>query len=466
MTPPFTPAYKRYTLVALTTLFTVNLFDQGLMSLLLEPIKQDLQLSDTQLGFLTGIAFAFVYASIGIPLGRWADRGNRVTIMSLTLALWAVTNMLFVFITNFAQLLLLRVFAAVGDAGCKPLTYSLLGDYFPERAERTRAMYIWFLANPIAALISWVAAGWLNEHYGWRVAFFITGLLGVPLALLAKWTLIEPRTRLEVSRTPDVVAPAPPLVDVFALLWHRLSCRHLVLALIFTHMVGYGVGAWQSAFMIRKHGIGTAELGIWIGLIGGVIGALSILLGRYVVSRWFDEHERGQMWLASMALALGAPIFLGFLLAPAKGLALMALVFQSVIFGAFLISPYVLLQRLVPDGMRATVLMVVLFLVNLIGMGAGPLIVGALSDLFTQRTGDDGLRYAMMIMASGYLCASYFFYRVVRTIDVDLVEAAESQKEGNARAGRSIDGAAEMERDDSAARRHSLERGFVSSGDL
>jgi MFS family permease len=460
----FSPAYKRYVLAALTTLFTVNLFDQGMVALLLQPIKEDLQLSDTQLGFLTGIAFALIYATVGIPLGRWADRGNRVTIISLTLGLWALTNMAFVLVTSFVQLLLLRIVAAVGDAGCKPLTYSLLGDYFPERAERTRAMYVWYLANPLAALISWMAAGWLNERYGWRLTFLAAGLLGWPLALLARWTLIEPRSRLDAAATSERLASVPPLRAVFALLWRQASCRHLALALILTSLVGYGVGTWQSAFMIRQHGIGTAELGVWMGLIGGGVGALSILLGRYVVGRWFAERDRAQMLLAAAALFSGAPIFLAFLISPTKQLSLIALMLQAVVFGAFMISPYVMLQRLVPDEMRATMLMVVLFLMNLIGMGIGPLIVGSLSDVLTAAGSDNGLRSAMMVMTMGYVCASYHFVRVAGSIDADLRQATQGRNRGVGQGAPSSERADAVGCEDPATRRHQPERNLVSAG--
>jgi hypothetical protein len=244
----------------------------------------------------------------------------------------------------------------------------------------------------------------------------------LPLAALVKWSLIEPRTRIPAVEAHT--APAVPLQAVFALLWRQPSCRHLILALILMFTIGVGAGTWQAAFMIRRHGMGTAELGTWMGLIAGLGGIVSTLLGRYVVGRWFATNDRGQMLLSAAALALGAPIFIGFLMAQSKQQALLALLLQTLVFGAFLISPYVMMQRLVPDGMRATVLMIVMFLANLIGMGAGPLLVGSMSDLLTPTLGVDGLRYAMMIMSVGWLWASYHFTRVARTIDEDLRNAA------------------------------------------
>jgi MFS family permease len=167
----FSDAYKRYVLGTLTLVYTLNYLDRGLIILLLQPIKEDLHISDTQLGFVTGIAFALFYATLGLPIARCADRGNRVTITSIAIGLWGGTVMLCLFVTNFVHLVFARIAAAIGESGCMPPTYSLVGDYFPAPAERTRAMATYWLASPVALLISLVAGGWLNERYGWRVTF-------------------------------------------------------------------------------------------------------------------------------------------------------------------------------------------------------------------------------------------------------------------------------------------------------
>src|ERR1700677_3032404 len=150
----FSEAYKRDVLGALTFVYALNYLDRGLILLLLQPIKDDLHLSDTQLGLLTGLAFGLFYATLGLPMARWADRGNRPTITAIAIAMWGATVMSCVLVTNFVQLVLARIAAAVGEAGCMPTTYSLLGDYFPAPAERTRAMSIYWLASPLAALAS------------------------------------------------------------------------------------------------------------------------------------------------------------------------------------------------------------------------------------------------------------------------------------------------------------------------
>ena len=189
----FSPSYKRYVLTMMTLVTVLSLLDSGLIGLLLQPIKEDLHLSDTQLGLLTGIVFGLFYATLGLPMARWADRGNRSTIAALSLAVWAAAVMLCLFVTSFFQLMLTRIGAAVGDAGVKPPAYSLLGDYFPDATERTRAMAIYWSAGPMAALISFVAGGWLNEMYGWRWTLFLAGLPGLVAAIVVKLTVTEPR---------------------------------------------------------------------------------------------------------------------------------------------------------------------------------------------------------------------------------------------------------------------------------
>lgn len=412
-------SYKRYALAAMTTVYTVNLFDRGLMYLLLEPIKKDLSLSDTQLGFVTGIAFGVFYAGLGIPIARWADRGNRVTITTLAIGLWGLTSMLYMFVSNFFHLLLARIAAGIGDSGGPAPMYSLLGDYFEKAAERTQAMYVWTLAGPLSALLSFVAGGWLNERYGWRLTFLLIGLLGIALAFVVKATLIEPRERMHAARTTE--AKPWSLSEVVAVLWRQRSCRHLTLSLILLVTVAQGVTTWQAAFMIRMHGISTSELGVWMGLIMGGGGVAGLLLGRFVVGRWFADNDRAQVRLAAVSITASGPLFVVFLMASSKEQALLVLFLQFVLLMAFSASLFALLQRLVPDAMRATAMTVQLFFANIIGMGVGPLMVGVLSDLFQPTFGAEGLRYALLIMSLLWIWAGYHLLRVGRTIEADLL---------------------------------------------
>lgn len=421
--PMLSPAYRRYALAAMTMVYMLNLVDRGLMMLLLQPIKEDLQLSDTQLGLLTGIAFGLFYATLGIPIARWADRGDRVTITSVAIGLWGLTVMASLLVTNFIQLAFARIAAAVGESGCKPPTYSLVGDYFPQPAERTRAMAVYWLGSPLASLISFIVGGWLNELYGWRLTFFLMGIPGLMLALLVKLTIIEPRKHVRSSGLSE--RSMPSMLAVLATLWRQRSSRHLSLALTLLYTLVFGLAPWYAAFMMRSHNMGTAELGIWLGLVFGISGIVGILSGGYVASRWFANNERGQMRMCAVTVASLVPCFVAFLTVPQKYQALIALMPLVVVFNFFLAPTYALMQRLVVDEMRATTLAVVMLFANLIGMGIGPQVVGILSDLLMPVVGKDSLRYAMLIMSFVALWAGYHFWQVGRTVNEDLVMIAQ-----------------------------------------
>lgn len=413
-----TQGYKRYVLICLTLVYTVNFVDRGLIGLLLQPIKEDLRLSDTQLGFLTGIAFGLFYATLGLPIARWADRGNRVTITSVALALWSGTVMLCLFVTNFAQLVAARVAAAVGEAGCFPTTYSLVGDYFPAPAERTRAMAIYMLGNPLSAILSFVAGGWLNSRYGWRTTFCLMGLPALFIAVVIRLTITEPRQ--SASPADPRTIRQPRMLDVLKTLWCRRATRHLSVAIILLCTMALGLAPWYAAFLTRSHDIGTQELGIWLGIAFGVGGAVGTLLGGYGSARWFGDDARSQMRLSAVMIALVVPCFVVFLLVPQKMGALVALVpLQAVI--VFFVGPTLaLMQQLVPDEMRATTLAVVMLLANLIGMGIGPQVIGIGSDVLEPYVGRDSLRYSMLGMSLVALWAAYHFWMVGKTVNEEL----------------------------------------------
>jgi MFS family permease len=412
------PGRKAYTLGVLTAVYSLNLIDRGLIHILAEPIKRDLHLSDTQLGMVTGIAFALFYATLGLPMGRWADRGDRAKISSLAIALWGTTVMACLFVTSFPQLVVARVAAAIGEAGCKPPTYSLVGDYFPGPTERTRAMTIYWTSGPIAAVTSYVLGGWLNDQVGWRMTFFLMGIPGLVVAGLVFLTLRDPRTSVTGK---IVLPPSPPIRAVASLLWRKRSARHLTIALTLLYTLSFGLSPWYAAFLIRSHGFTTGELGIRLGLIIGASGLAGILFGGFIAVRYFSENERGQMRCTAVAMATLLPCFVAFLLVPTPNGALVALFPLMMIFNFFFAPTYALLQRLVPDAMRATAMSVVLLAANLIGMGIGPQLVGILSDLFKPTMGTDSLRYAMLALSTVAIWSAWHFWQVGRTVERDLL---------------------------------------------
>ncbi len=421
--PTSNVSYRRYVLTVLTGVYTLSLLDQGLITLVLQPIKQDLHASDTQLGFATGLAFGLLYSTVALPVARWSDRGNRATITSIALALWGSTVALALWVTSFTQLVLARMAASLGGAGCMPPSYSLVGDYFTAPVERARAMSVYMLAAPLSYLVSFGLGGWLSEHFGWRASFCVIGVPGLLLAALVKFTVADPRQH------PTAPERTSSSVRIVRTLWRRPSTRHLLYALLIVYILGLGTLPWYGAFMMRSHGMRTAELGLWFGAIFGACGVIGALFGGYAATRWFAQDERGQMRMVAVTIAALLPCLAGFLLLENKYQSLGALTLLMVIWNMYLGPTFALLQRLVTDDMRATTLAVVMLICNLIGMGVGPQMVGALSDLLSAVAGNNALRYAMLIVSMATLWAAYHFWQVGRTVKADLLSVPHATRE-------------------------------------
>jgi len=405
---------RYYALAILTLAGALSYLDRNLIVLLLEPIRADLRLSDTQLGLLTGVAFGLFYATLGVPLSRWSDRGDRAAITALAVAVWSMTMAGCAWVGTFPQLLLTRVLAGAGEAGCIPATYSLIGDYFPRPAQRTGAMSVFWLASPVSALVAFVAGGWLNAHYGWRLTFAFMAVPGLAIALLVRFTVRETRA--------VVVLRSATMIGVFSELWRRPATRQLGIGIVLLYTLWLGLAPWYAAFMVRSHGVATQELGVWFGLIFAVAGVIGVATGGYVAKRWFAGNERGQLRACAVAIAVVFPLFVVFLTVPGKVPAFMA--FALLMAVAYLIfgPTFALMQRLVPQGIRATSLAVVLLFANLIGMGVGPQCVGLLSDLLAPRLGRDSLRVAMMMVALLALWSGAHFWRAGKTVEAELFE--------------------------------------------
>jgi predicted MFS family arabinose efflux permease len=418
-------AYKNCLLAVLMAILAFNLMDGLTLGLLLQSIKLSLSLSDTQLGLLSGVAFAFFYSIMGIPLARWADRGNRVTIIALTTALWSVALLLCGIAANFTQLLSVRVLVAVGEAGCMPVASSLMGDYFT-REERPRAMSRYMMAAPLSCVVGFFLAGWLNECYGWRATFALLGLPGLLLAVIAWFTLREPR--LVGTRPPDVdtrtSAAQPPLREIGKTLWRNATFRHLLLSYVVMTFCGNGTTQWLSTFFVRSYGIGTGELGTWFAVIYGTGGAIGVYCGGELAARYAANDERLQIkTMVWMFAALGVSTPLIFL--PWHRYFAFAIIWINSICTAVTTGPlFAVIQTLVRERMRAQAVALLFLFSNLIGMGLGPLAVGGMSDLWHPRAGEQSLRYALLAMSPAFFWIAWHLWRASRTVTADIAEVS------------------------------------------
>lgn len=418
---------KRYLLLLLTAIYAFNWIDRVTLGVVQQSIENSLRLTDTQMGVLTGIAFALFYATMGVPIARWSDRGDRVFVVSITTALWSVLVALFGAAGNFVQLLLIRIGIGVGEAGCVPPAHSLIAEYF-QRSERPRAVSLYVQGPQVAMVVGYLAAGWLNEAVGWRETFAIIGLPGLALAGLAAVTLREPRRRRWNSVDPVQSLSSANVRVVLKTLWASRAYRHLLICYSVWYFFGYGLLQWEPTFFIRSHGMSSRAVGSWFSLVYGVVGAAGVYLGGELASRYAARNEKLQLRGCGIALALFAVLTVGTLIAPSEYVALGSLGLAA-LGGNICQGPIVAtIQTLIPPRMRAMSIALLLFFANLIGMGFGPLVGGALSDVLKPWLGMESLRYALLILCPGYLWAAWHAWRAGGTVEFEIekVRAAEA----------------------------------------
>jgi len=398
--------YRSRMLTILAVVYAFHFVDRQVVMLLIEDIKIDMQLSDTQVGLLTGMAFAFFYSTLGIPIARWADRGNRITIISLSTALWSAMVLCCGMAGTYLQLLLARIGAAVGEAGCVPPAQSLIADHY-DRKERARAMSLYMVGGQASVILCAVVAGWLNQFYGWRVTLWVLGAPGLLLALIVRFYLHEPRLRAGLRPTkPAAGAESAGYFAEFAILWRQLAYRHLTASFAVISLFGFGVGQWMPPFLIRTYGVDTGELGSWYALTWGVGGAVGTFAGGYLASRYAADKERLQLKIMVALLVAFIPLYLGIYLTNSINVVYSLMMVGALLYTAMTAPLFAMIQQVVAPNMRAMAIAVVLLLSNLIGMGLGPVAVGALSDFLAPQLGQESLRVALVVWTPGYLWAA------------------------------------------------------------
>jgi len=417
--PEVSEADTRYALGLLLVVYVVNFLDRQVVAILLQAIKQDLGLSDTQLGAFSGIAFAALYSTLGIPLARWADRGVRRTIIALALFAWSGMTALQGVAPSFLWLVAARVGVGIGEAGCSPPAHSMIADLFAP-ARRATALSIYALGIPIGGAIGLAGGGWLREAFDWRTALVIVGLPGIGLALLVRFTLREPTRGWWEGGRGERGAP-PPLREVARLLWSRRAFSHMALAGALHAFYGYGAGAFNPAFLERVHGLAPLEIGVWLGAIAATTGVAGTFLGGWLTDRLSHRDLRWYAWLPGWGSILVVPFVLLFYLWDEGREALALAALPAILGGLYLGPTFAMTQALVPPPMRAQAAAVLLLILNLIGMGLGPQFVGLLSDLLAPRLGVESIRWALLVtIVVGALWSAVHYFAAARTLREDL----------------------------------------------
>jgi MFS family permease len=421
---PISDGYRRYALGLLLVVYVFNFIDRQILSILAEAIRVDLGLSDTQLGFLGGFAFAVFYTFAGIPIARFADRSVRRSIIAAGLFIWSGMTAVTGFANNFAQLALARVGVGLGEAACSPPAHSLISDYFPPERRGT-AFSIYALGIPIGSAIGILAGGWIKEFFDWRTAFFAVGLPGVALAFVVRVTLREPpRGRFDAAPSAESARQSGSVLYVLRFLWRRKSFRHMSLAAALHAFYGYGAAFFLPVFMIRVHQFGEGELATYLAAVVLLGSGAGTFLGGWLGDRLAPGDRRWYMWLPGIATLLGIPFAACVYLWP-DGYTAMMFAIPASLLGAMYLGPtFAMAQGLARADMRALVSALLLFVINLIGLGLGPWAVGLLSDLLKPDYGVESVRYALLwVVVIGAAWSTLHYALAARSLRQDLDSA-------------------------------------------
>jgi MFS family permease len=421
----------------LLTIYILNFLDRQIVNILAEPIKNDLQLADWQLGLMGGLAFALLYTVLGLPISLLAERKDRSIIISIAIAVWSACTAASGMAQNFVQLVLARVGVGIGEAGCTPPAHSLIIDY-ADKKKRGSALAFYGMGPPIGGLLGMALGGLIADAYGWRVAFFLAGVPGILLALIAYFTLKDPRfagkTKQEIAAKAADTANRVTIRQTLAALATRPSFYFTVGGVTIKAFVSVGIALFLASFFLRNHPEQVAQyaselglesmgfLGLTIGLMSGGFGAVGVWLGGQLSDRLAKTDARWNMYICMVAALAFIPPFVFAVTTDSLALALCALALTSLMSNLHYGPAIGSMLSVAPPNMRAPASAIQLFIANLVSLGLGPLALGALSDVLATSMGTgEGLRWALVISSSLGTFAAISFWIASRTLRQDLV---------------------------------------------
>ncbi|WP_133365264.1 spinster family MFS transporter [Qipengyuania sediminis] len=410
----------RLTLWILLIVYIFNFIDRQIVNILAEPIARELRLSDTQIGLLTGLAFALFYTALGLPIARYADRPttNRPRLIAIALTTWSAMTALCGLAQTYWQLLLARIGVGVGEAGCTPPAHSLISDLVtPEK--RSSALAFYALGIPIGTLLGMLIGGVLADLVGWRKAFLVVGLPGVFMALIVVWLLKEPR-RAASFRQATAAAPQTSTFAAMRGLTRSPAFVLLVIAGSAAAFLAYGKTTWTTIFFQRTHGLTPGEVGFWFGIVNGAAGIAGTVLGGWLADRYGAKNRRHVLTAPAIGMAVAAPIAFLAYQAGTWQVALALLALPTLLNSLYYGPTYSAAQGLVPLRTRAVASATVLFFQNLIGLGLGPLFFGMLSDALQPAYGEDSVRCVLYGAAFLGLVPAFFFWRCSLRLNAEL----------------------------------------------
>jgi MFS family permease len=397
---------SHYTLLVLLFVYTMSFIDRQIMGILIQPIKEEFQVSDTAMGLLSGLTFALFYSVLAIPFGRYADRANRRNFVAYCCAAWSAMTALCGMATGYWSLALARVGVAVGEAGGTAPSLSMIADHYPPE-RRGRAMGVYWLGPQLGILFGLTLGGWIAQHHGWRAAFIWMAIPGILAAVMLRYTAVEPQRGMwdaEVAKPPS---DNESLTDIFKSLWASKVFMRITFAGLLMGFTGYGIGIWTPAFLVRSHGMTLQGAGAVMGLLGGTAAALGAVLSGWLYDTLAKRDVRWRIGVPLLGCLLSLPTGLGFYLLPAGDTWQLGSFVIPHAVGAYLLfgvtavwwtAPvYAVLSELIAPHRRATALSIFSLGLTMVGGGLGPLLVGMLSDQLTSYWGTEALRISLAI---------------------------------------------------------------------
>jgi MFS family permease len=416
--------YRRYVLGALTLCYVFNYLDRYVLTILVEPIKAELGVSDAWMGFLIGPAFAVFYTGLGVPVARLADRSVRRSIVAVGFALWSGFTVLSGFARGALELTLARIGVGVGEAAGAAPSHSLISDYFPPE-RRAQALAVFQLGVYFGQFLGLAVGGLLVAPLGWRWTFVVVGAPGLVLALALRLTVREP-PRGALERAPSA-ARSHGAGEVFRRLWALASFRWLAIGAGLASFAGTGFGFWIPTLFVRVHGWSYAEVGASFGLVSPGSAVLGSLLAGALADRLGRRDPRFWLWIPALSVALSLPFLCGICLWPTGAGALALAVPSGILGGGWAPPVYAAVQNLVPPQMRALAASILILFITLLGMGAGPWAVGLLSDLLNPRFGAEALRWALVLVLGTSAFGAAALALGSKTLPADLAAAPSAK---------------------------------------
>lgn len=398
--PPPSMGYRYLVVWLLAIAYTLNFLDRQIVAILAEPIRKDLNLTDTQLGMLGGIAFAAFYTTFGLPVAWLADRTNRVRVIAAACGLWSLFTVLCGTATNFMQLAVCRMGVGIGEAGGSPPSYSLISDYFPPE-KRGTALALYSLGVPMGAMFGAFVGGRIAEAFGWRAAFYAMGIPGIIMAALLLLVVREPKRgsldALDHGATEH--EQAPPLFIAIGGFFKQRTLVLVAISSALTAFVGNSALNWNAPFLIRVKGMTLGEVATYYALVLGITGMIGTFGSGWLVDRLARRDRRWFAWLPAIALAITIPAWVGIIMAPSWQMTLVFIAVPTLLGNVYLAPALTVVQNAVSPNRRTVSGAVLLFILNLVGLGIGPVYVGRISDWAKPEYGDKSLSVGFAALA-------------------------------------------------------------------